>query len=409
MPKALEGLVAAFGRGEGDDVRDLPVVDGVLEAVGEHRVAVRHVEADVELEALADLALGLGHAVMGVNREAAELDLDRALVCVAVCLHAGSVCQTRAVQPDQEVEAPPEPTSGAAAGFRDGWAEHDGVRIHYVENGSGPLVLMLHGFPQWWWLWRAQVEDFGRDYRAVAADMRGYNLSSAPPEVEAYRMRHLLGDIRALVEHFGAERLTLVGHDWGGIVSWAFAVKHPELLERLVICDAPPPFTWGRELERTPRQREAVRYMEDFSKPAPLGEDLLRAGNFAAMETLAIGRGMERGYLDEADRDLYHAAWSRPGALTAGLNYYRASGMGDQVAGGQPAEARAALSAMRVEVPTLVIWGEEDKYLLPGLTDGIEEWVPDVRVEIVPGAGHWVPQERPDEVIRLVREFIDET
>lgn len=300
-----------------------------------------------------------------------------------------------------------EPTSGAAAGFDDGWADLGDVRLHYVERGEGPLVLMLHGFPQFWWLWHAQLTDLGADHHAVAADMRGANLSSAPAEVEAYRMRHLLGDVRGLAEHLGAERFVLVGHDWGGIVAWAFAVKHPELLERLVICDAPPPFTWGRELERTPRQREAVRYMEDLSKPAPLGEELLRANDFAAIEALAIGRGIEQGYLEEADRELYHAAWSRPGAITGGLNYYRAAGMGDQVRRGQSAEAQAALQAMRVEVPTLVIWGEDDRFLLPGLTEGIDEWVPDVRVEILAGCGHWTPQEAAGDVNRLIREFID--
>jgi epoxide hydrolase 4 len=299
----------------------------------------------------------------------------------------------------------PGPTSGAAAGFADGWAEVDGVRLHYVSNGEGPLVLMLHGFPQFWWLWRRQVADLGTDHRAVALDMRGYNLSSVPQEVEAYRMRHLLADVRGVAEHLGAERFVLVGHDWGGIVAWAFAIKYPELLERLIICDAPPPFTWGRELERTPRQREAVRYMADFSRPAPLAEELLTANDFAAMEALAIGRGIEQGYLGDEDRALYREAWSMPGTLTAGLNYYRAARMGDQVQFGQPAEAQEAMRSMRVEVPTLVIWGTDDRFLLPGLTDGIEEWVPDVRVEMLPGAGHWVPQERADDVTRLIREF----
>jgi epoxide hydrolase 4 len=299
----------------------------------------------------------------------------------------------------------PGPTSGAAAGFADGWADVDGVRLHYVSNGEGPLVLMLHGFPQFWWLWRRQVADLGTDRRAVALDMRGYNLSSAPQEVEAYRMRHLLADVLGVAEHLGAERFVLVGHDWGGIVAWAFAIKYPELLERLVICDAPPPFTWGRELERTPRQREAVRYMADFSRPAPLAEELVTANDFAAMEALAIGRGLEQGYLDEDDRDLYREAWSMPGTLTGGLNYYRAARMGDQVQFGQPAESQEAMRSMRVEVPTLVIWGTDDRFLLPGLTDGIEEWVPDVRVEMLPGAGHWVPQERADDVTRLIREF----
>jgi pimeloyl-ACP methyl ester carboxylesterase len=299
-----------------------------------------------------------------------------------------------------------EPTSGAAAGLADGYFEHDGISIHYVEAGSGELVLMLHGFPQFWWLWRMQLDDLGQDHHAVAADMRGYNLSSAPQEVEAYRMRHLLGDVRGLIEHLGGERITLVGHDWGGIVAWAFAIKYPELLARLVICDAPPPFTWGRELERTPRQREAVRYMEDFSKPAPLAENLLVAHDHAAMDALALQRGLQMGYLEESDRRLYHAAWNRPGVLTGGLNYYRAARMGQQVQFGQPREAQERMRSMRVEVPTLVIWGADDKYLLPGLTEGLEQWVPDVRVELMPGAGHWVPQERFVEVNSLIRAFL---
>jgi pimeloyl-ACP methyl ester carboxylesterase len=307
---------------------------------------------------------------------------------------------------EPSTEATIAPTSGAAAGFADGYVERDGIRIHYVEAGSGELILMLHGFPQFWWLWRAQLEDLGRDHHAVAPDMRGYNLSSAPQEVEAYRMRHLMGDVESLREHLGAEGMTLVGHDWGGIVAWAFAVKHPELLRRLVICDAPPPFTWGRELERTPRQREAVRYMEDFSKPAPLAEELLGSNGFAGMDGLALHRGLERGYLDESDRRRYHVAWRRPGVLTGGLNYYRAAQMGEQVQFGQPPEARARLQSMRVEVPTLVIWGADDRYLLPGLTDGLEQWVPDVRIEILPDTGHWVPQERAAEVSSLIREFL---
>jgi pimeloyl-ACP methyl ester carboxylesterase len=312
----------------------------------------------------------------------------------------------RAANPEASNGAAAELTSGGAAGFADGYLDRDGVRLHYVEKGAGDVVLMLHGFPQFWWLWRAQIDDLGADHRAVAPDMRGYNLSSAPTEVEAYRMRHLIADVRALIEHLGEDRVTLVGHDWGGIVAWAFAIKHPELLDRLVICDAPPPFTWGRELERTPRQREAVRYMEDFSKPAPLAEELLTINDYSGLATLALERGIEQGYLDEGDRERYRAAWGRPGALTGGLNYYRAARMGEQVQFGQPPEAQARLRSMRVEVPTLVIWGGDDRFLLPGLTDGLEEWVPDVRIEVLPGAGHWIPQERAEEVSALIRGFL---
>ena len=296
----------------------------------------------------------------------------------------------------------------APGGFSDGYADLGEVRLHYVEVApadGAPPMLLLHGFPQFWWLWREVLGDLGQDRRCVAPDMRGYNLSSKPAEVEAYRMRHLLADVDGLVEELGFERFTLVGHDWGGIVSWAFACRGHPALERLVILDAPPPFTWGRELERSKRQREAVKYMIELSAPAPHGEELLGADDFAALDRMLVGPGIERGYLTADDRDRYHEAWSRPGALTGGLNYYRAAGMGAQVEHGQSPEARERLGSMRVDVPTLVIWGSEDHALLPGLTEGLEAWVPDVRVELLGGAGHWTPQERPAEVSRLIREF----
>jgi epoxide hydrolase 4 len=302
---------------------------------------------------------------------------------------------------------------GGHVELRHGDAEvTEGVHLHYVESappgaapGGLPLIVLLHGFPQFWYLWRAQLEELGRDHRTVAPDMRGYNLSSKPPDVEAYRMRHLVADVLGLADHFGARRFTLVGHDWGGIVAWALAAAHPQRLDRLVIIDGPPPFTWGRELEQSERQREAVRYMVDLSQPSPGPEELLTANDFAALDTLALEAGILRGYLDDDDRARYHEAWSRPGALTGGLNYYRAAGVGEQVQHGQPAQLRQRMESLRIDVPTLVIWGEKDRFLLPSLTRGLERWVPDVRVEVLPGAGHWVPQERSTEVTRLIREF----
>lgn len=291
--------------------------------------------------------------------------------------------------------------------LRHGEADLGEVVLHYAEAGDpgAPLLLMLHGFPQFWWLWHAQLEGLAADFHVVAPDMRGFNLSSHPQEVESYRMRHLMADVDGLLEHLGAEAFTLVGHDWGGIVAWAFACRGHPGLERLVILDGPPPWTWGRELERSPRQRQAVRYMVELGRPAPHGEELAGANDFAVLDSLVVEPGLARGYLTEADRARYHEAWSQPGALTGGLNYYRASGMAAQVESGQPPEVRERLGRLRVEVPTLVIWGAEDNKLLPGLTQGLDEWVPDVRVEILTGAGHWTPQERPDDVNALIREF----
>jgi len=288
------------------------------------------------------------------------------------------------------------------------YADLTECRMHYVTRGEGKPILFLHGFPQFWYLWRRQLEDFGEDHAVFAPDMRGYNLSCKPEDPEEYRMRHLLTDIHELVENLGVAPLTLVGHDWGGIVSWAFALKYPELLERLVIIDAPPPFTWNRDLHESPKQRDAVNYMIELSKPSPEPEEMLAANEFSMMDDIMRRIGGRHAVLTDEDRAAYHEAWGQPGALRGGLNYYRAARMGEQVAaGGVPEEYASKITARTVDVPTLVIWGENDAALLPSLTRGLSEWVPQLRVEIVPGAGHWVPYESPEEVNRLIREFVD--
>jgi pimeloyl-ACP methyl ester carboxylesterase len=281
--------------------------------------------------------------------------------------------------------------------------------VHYVTRGRGKPLLFLHGFPQFWFLWREQLADLGDDHAVYAPDMRGYNLSCKPEDPEAYRMQHLLADITGLIRELDLAPVTLVGHDWGGIVAWALSLKYPELLERLVIIDAPPPFTWNRDLRESPKQRDAVNYMLEFSKPSPEPEEMMAANDFALMDNLMVRIGGRGAQLSDEVRSIYHEAWGQPGALRGGLNYYRAARMGEQVAaGGVPEEYMKKIKGQTVEVPTLVIWGENDPALLPSLTRGLGEWVPHLRVEIVKGAGHWVPYERPDEVNALIRGFVDE-
>lgn len=307
--------------------------------------------------------------------------------------------------------APPQ-TSTIGGGPLGVEVEHgftgEDVRIHHVRRGQGPPLLFMHGFPQFWFLWRHQLADLGGDHLVVAPDMRGYNLSDKPADVEAYRMRNLLGDVRMLVEELDLAPFTLIGHDWGGIVCWAFALKYPELLERFVVIDSPPPFTWNRDLRESPRQREAVNYMLELSKPSPGPEEMVAMNDFAMLDAMLERIGGSDARLSDSERAAYHEAWSQPGALRGGLNYYRAARMGDQVAaGGVPEDYEAKIKAMRLELPTLVIWGERDPALLLGLTRGLEEWIPDMRLRVLPSAGHWVPYERPAEVNSLIREFVD--
>ena len=292
-----------------------------------------------------------------------------------------------------------------SSSFEEGFAEVNGQRLHYVRCGRGPLVLCVHGFPEFWYGWRHQLADLGRDHCAVAPDMRGYNLSSKPPAVEDYRVKHLVEDLRQLAHHLApGEKFVLCGHDWGGATAWAYALQHPGTLRGLVIANAPHPALFNRELRDNPAQRKASEYMLMFRSPE--AEATLAAGDFAMLEKMVLGWGLQKGTLSPEDRARYRAAWAQPGALTGGLNYYRAAAAGPA----RPGEALSALPIpkehLTVRVPTLVIWGERDTALLTGLIDGLEEYVPRLTLRRIPEATHWVLAEQPDLVNRHIREFL---
>ncbi len=290
---------------------------------------------------------------------------------------------------------------------REDYAEVNGVRLHYVHSGdpARPLLLFLHGFPEFWYAWKNQLAAFGAGFHAVAPDLRGYNLSSKPAEVEAYAMKHLVEDVRALAAHLnGGRAFTLVGHDWGGAVAWAFAIAHPESLEKLAIVNAPHPAIFVRELRDNPAQQKASQYMLAFRG---LGAEASFAANdYAALVRVVLGEGLRTGVFTEDDRAEYLKAWSHPGALTGGLNYYRASRVGPPSPDGEPASSFVSGSDFTVRVPTLVIWGEKDIALCTGNLDGLEAFVPALTIRRFPDAGHWVIHEKPDEVNRAIREFL---
>lgn len=286
----------------------------------------------------------------------------------------------------------------------EGFVDVNGVRLHYVSQGNGPLILFLHGFPEFWYAWRNQLAEFGRDNRAVAIDMRGYNLSSKPSAVEDYRIAKLIEDIGAVADHFGAQKFVLVGHDWGGGVAWAFALTHPERLEKLVIINAPHPATFARELSQNPAQQRASAYMLEFR--APGAEAALSSNNFAALRA-GVSELFTADHFTDADRAAYLHAWSQPGALTGGLNYYRASRLVPPTASGAAAfPSLASLPQLHVSVPTLVIWGDRDRYLLSSNLTGLEQFVPNLTVKHIPEGTHWVVHERPTEVNEAIRAFL---
>ena len=272
------------------------------------------------------------------------------------------------------------------------YADVNGIRLHYVSAGKGKLVLFLHGFPEFWYCWKAQLEHFGADHLAVAPDMRGYNLSAKPPAVEDYAVPHLVDDVRALAKSLGHERFTLVAHDWGGGVAWSLAIRYPELLEKLVIINSPHPATFERELARNPIQQAASQYMLFFRSPK--AEATLAANDYAALVKTVMGSGP--AHFTAEDKEAYLAAWSQPGALTGGLNWYRAAKIGPPT--GADPKARSFepdAGASTVRVPTLVIWGEKDTALVKENLDGLEAYVPDLTVKRVPDGTHWLIHEQP--------------
>ncbi|MBA3272113.1 MAG: alpha/beta hydrolase [Acidobacteria bacterium] len=294
-------------------------------------------------------------------------------------------------------------------------AEVNGVRLHYAKSGSGQLMIFLHGFPEFWYAWKNQLDEFGRDHFAVAPDMRGYNLSSKPDAVDQYRMPLLIEDVRALAAHlgFGVNRkFILVGHDWGGVVAWAYAAAHPESLERLIIVNAPHPTIFGRELRDNPAQQKASAYMTMFRSPE--AEKTLSANGYQLLVGIVLGEGLKQGHITEADKAAYLEAWSQPGALTGGLNYYRAAQLGPASPASSPTPSASAsasvaggMTAGVVKVPTLVIWGEKDTALLTGNLNGLEAVVPQLTVKRIPLGSHWVVHEQPEQVNRYIRDFID--
>ncbi len=287
------------------------------------------------------------------------------------------------------------------------YADLNDIRLHYVTAGKGKLLMFAHGFPEFWYGWKNQITEFENEYQVVAPDMRGYNLSSKPADVEQYRVEYLIEDLRLLAEHLGHKRFILIGHDWGGAVAWAFAIRHPDYLEKLIIINAPHPGVFDRELRENPAQQRASQYMLMFRSSQ--AEQVLAANGYASLVDSILGRGLKEGYFTAEDRNAYLEAWSQPGALTGGLNYYRAAGVGPPSDQGGQASGNFSMdtSVLTVMVPTLVIWGEKDQALLTGNLEGLDEFVPQLTVKRIPDGSHWVVHEKSDLVNTYIRDFIE--
>ncbi|GJD17325.1 alpha/beta hydrolase fold protein [Rivularia sp. IAM M-261] len=255
-------------------------------------------------------------------------------------------------------------------------------------------MLMLHGFPEFWYSWRHQIPEFAKYYKVVALDLRGYNDSDKPSSQSAYTMDELVKDIEGVIKGLGYNKCTLVGHDWGGAIAWNFAYKHSDMLDKLIILNLPHPAKFAEGL-RTPQQIQRSWYVFFFQLPL-LPELFVQSNDYQFIETAIKGMAVDKSAFSQADIDAYKDAAAKRGALTATINYYRNAF--------QPKFFNQTFGVL--EVPTLMIWGEKDDALGKELTYGTEAYVRDFQIKYIPNCSHWIQQEQPSLVNQYMRDFL---
>lgn len=267
---------------------------------------------------------------------------------------------------------------------------------------GAPRVLLLHGFPEAAFVWDEVMHRLAARADCTAPNLRGYAGSSAPAEVEAYRARHLVGDVAGLIESLGAPVDLLVAHDWGGALAWVLAAQRPELIKHLLIVNAPHPATFLRELRDNPAQQQASAYMNFLCRPD--AEALLAEDDYARLWPFFTRMGGEV-WLDDATRARYREAWGQ--GLTGPLNYYRASPLRPPLS---PNDAIHTIvlprDAVTVRLPTTALWAEADIALPPALLDGLEDFVPTLDIQRVPGATHWIVHEQPALIAATIERLL---
>jgi epoxide hydrolase 4 len=266
-----------------------------------------------------------------------------------------------------------------------GYADSNGVKIHYASLGSGPLVVMVHGFPDFWYTWRDQMEALSDKFQCVAIDQRGYNLSDKPKGVENYDVRLLVGDVAAVIRSLGQEKAILVGHDWGGLVAWQFALNIPQMTDRLIILNLPHPRGLTRELAHNPEQQKNSQYARNFQQPD--------AASKLKPELLAAW------VKDPSAREKYIEAFKRSD-FEAMLNYYKRN---------YPREpyTEDTTPVVKTQMPVLMIHGLGDTALLSGALNNTWDWMgKDLTLVTIPGASHFVQQDASELVSRTMRAWL---
>jgi pimeloyl-ACP methyl ester carboxylesterase len=282
-----------------------------------------------------------------------------------------------------------------------------GVTLRVAQGGPADAepIILLHGFPESHRTWRHVAPALAEEYRVLAPDQRGFGASDKPVGVEKYRADEAVADVLALADAYGIQRFTLVGHDWGGAIAWAAALKHSNRLNRLVIVNAPHPWIFQRTVIDDREQRAASQYIRVFQ--SPMMEKSIDAMGLDTFYEKSFGSHVDLAKIPPEEREAYLTDWKREGALTAMLNWYRASNIVVPATDeGEPRPAWARSPFPRVTVPTLVVWGMQDKALLPIQLDGLDMLVDDLEVVRIEEAGHFVTWEKPEPVVAAIRAFM---
>jgi pimeloyl-ACP methyl ester carboxylesterase len=280
--------------------------------------------------------------------------------------------------------------------WKQGFVETDEIRMHYVTQGKGKLLLLLHGFPDFWYVWRFQIPELAKHFRVVAPDLRGYNETDKPEGVDKYNLNILAGDVMKLIHALGEKRAIIIGHDWGGTVAWSFAAFSPEATERLAILNAPHPNAYTTKTKSSLRQLQKSWYVFFFQTPN-IPEKVLSRNNFFFLKEMLRSSSVKKDVFTDEELEVYAEAWSKPGAMRGSINYYRAN-MNPAII-----FSDKTITFPKIKSPTLVIWGEQDAALLKDLTAGMDEFVDaPYSIKYIPNCGHWVQLEEP----ALVNEYI---
>lgn len=281
-------------------------------------------------------------------------------------------------------------------GWKDGYLQANEVTLHYVSRGEGKLMLMLHGFPEFWYSWRYQIAEFSDDYHVVALDLRGYNKSDKPSSLEAYQIHELVADVREVIKTLGYDTCILVAHDWGGAIAWYFADIYPQMVEKLIILNIPHPAKFRQGL-LTPQQLLKSWYIFFFQLPI-LPESLLQHNHYQLIAEMFQKTAINKNAFTQDDLQAYRNAAANPGAITSMLNYYRNIFQGLL----QPLQYQWK----KLLMPILLIWGEDDTALGKELTYQTDDYAQNLTIKYIANCGHWVQQEKPELVNQYMREFL---